>query len=140
MTRLPTRYGGGELGRRRARAAALLLAPAGRGLRSTRARSSASRRSTLPDETRQDPIFLRTGGERKGRDGCRVPLPWTTEPPGFGFTDGEPVAADARRRGRSSRVEAQAARPDSTLSLYRAALGCGRGTTGSPGARARGGR
>ena len=27
---------------------------------------------------------------RKGRDGCRVPLPWTDEPPGFGFTSGSP--------------------------------------------------
>ena len=44
----------------------------------------------LPDEVRQDPVFLHTKGARKGRDGCRVPIPWTKEPPAFGFTDGEP--------------------------------------------------
>jgi alpha-glucosidase len=31
----------------------------------------------LPDEVRQDPTFFRTNGQRKGRDGCRIPLPWT---------------------------------------------------------------
>ena len=33
----------------------------------------------LPDEARQDPIFARTGGAEIGRDGCRVPLPWTDD-------------------------------------------------------------
>jgi alpha-glucosidase len=32
--------------------------------------------TTLADEYRQDPTFARTNGERVGRDGCRVPLPW----------------------------------------------------------------
>ena len=32
--------------------------------------------TTLADEFRQDPTFFRTSGERVGRDGCRVPLPW----------------------------------------------------------------
>ena len=42
----------------------------------------------LPGEVRQDPTWFRTDGERYGRDGCRVPLPWSgTEPP-FGFTTG----------------------------------------------------
>jgi alpha-glucosidase len=30
----------------------------------------------LPGEFREDPTFARTNGERVGRDGCRVPLPW----------------------------------------------------------------
>ena len=41
----------------------------------------------LPDEARQDPIFARTGGVEIGRDGCRVPLPWTDDPAtSFGFS------------------------------------------------------
>lgn len=32
--------------------------------------------TTLEPEFRQDPTFFRTNGERVGRDGCRVPLPW----------------------------------------------------------------
>ena len=55
----------------------------------------------LPDEVRQDPTFLRTAGPRKGRDGCRVPIPWSgTEPP-FGFGPAATrVAAAAGRSGR----------------------------------------
>ena len=41
--------------------------------------------TTLPDEARQDPSFFRTGGAERGRDGCRVPLPWVASAPGFGF-------------------------------------------------------
>jgi alpha-glucosidase len=33
----------------------------------------------IPDDRRQDPIFHRTHGNEKGRDGCRVPLPWTRD-------------------------------------------------------------
>ena len=41
----------------------------------------------LPDEARQDPVFARTGGGRTGRDGCRIPLPWTAAPGGaHGFS------------------------------------------------------
>jgi len=41
----------------------------------------------IPDDRRQDPIFIRTQGREIGRDGCRVPLPWTPDPSGaFGFS------------------------------------------------------
>ena len=30
----------------------------------------------IPADLRQDPTFHRTQGERYGRDGCRVPIPW----------------------------------------------------------------
>jgi alpha-glucosidase len=44
----------------------------------------------IPDDRRQDPIFHRTYGNEKGRDGCRVPLPWTRERMGnHGFSSGE---------------------------------------------------
>ena len=39
----------------------------------------------LPDAVRQDPTFFRTGGAERGRDGCRVPLPWSGVEPPFGF-------------------------------------------------------
>ena len=50
----------------------------------------------LPDEVRQDPTFLRTGGERGGRDGCRVPIPWSA------------AGAAVRLRRRADRVAAAA--------------------------------
>src|SRR5262249_28395795 len=39
----------------------------------------------LPAQARQDPIFARTGGAELGRDGCRVPLPWSGSAPPYGF-------------------------------------------------------
>ncbi|VXB47309.1 Alpha-glucosidase [Microbacterium sp. 8M] len=41
----------------------------------------------IPDEFRQDPSWFRTNGERYGRDGCRVPLPWSGTAPSYGFND-----------------------------------------------------
>ena len=40
----------------------------------------------LDDTVRQDPAFFRTEGVERGRDGCRVPLPWKADAPGFGFS------------------------------------------------------
>jgi glycosidase len=39
----------------------------------------------LPAAARKDPTFLRTGGAELGRDGCRVPMPWSGSEPPFGF-------------------------------------------------------
>ncbi|MBC7441843.1 MAG: hypothetical protein H7311_04880, partial [Ramlibacter sp.] len=39
----------------------------------------------LPDSAREDPTWFRTNGERYGRDGCRVPLPWEADAPSYGF-------------------------------------------------------
>ena len=121
VTRLPTRYGGGEPGRRRARAAALLLF----GLPGTsftyQGQELGLEEVDLPDEARQDPIFFRTNGQRIGRDGCRVPLPWTSEPPTFGFTEGEPWLPMPPTWSALS-VEAQQGDPASMLELFRAAL------------------
>ena len=44
----------------------------------------------VPDAHREDPAFRRTAGASGYRDGCRVPLPWSDQPPGFGFTSGQP--------------------------------------------------
>ena len=79
----------------------------------------------IPDELRQDPIWHRTGGADPGRDGSRVPLPWSgTEPP-FGFS---PAGAAAEpwlpqpKEWRELTVAAESAHADSMLSLYREAL------------------
>jgi len=39
----------------------------------------------LPDAAREDPTWFRTEGERYGRDGCRVPIPWEAAAPSYGF-------------------------------------------------------
>jgi alpha-glucosidase len=121
VTRLPTRYGGGEVGRRRARAAALLLF----GLPGTsftyQGQELGLEEVDLPDELRQDPIFFRSKGARVGRDGCRVPIPWTTAPPTFGFTDGEPWLPMPAEWGAKSAAAQQGA-PGSMLELFRSAI------------------
>jgi alpha-glucosidase len=76
----------------------------------------------LPDEVRQDPAFHRTGGEAKGRDGCRVPLPWTLEGPSLGFGD---HVGHLPQPGWFAELSVEAQEHDlaSTLNLYRRALG-----------------
>jgi alpha-glucosidase len=77
----------------------------------------------LPAEARQDPIFARTGGGELGRDGCRVPLPWSGDRASFGFgPEGAVPWLPQPAAWASLSVAAQEANPDSTLSLYREAL------------------
>ncbi len=42
----------------------------------------------IPDADRQDPAFFRNPGIDVGRDGCRVPIPWTRQGSSFGFGEG----------------------------------------------------
>ena len=121
VPRLPTRYGGGEDGLRRARAAALLLLALPGAAFLYAGQELGLEEVELEDAYRQDPIFARTGGERKGRDGCRVPFPWTAEGPGFGFTTGPAWLPMPGSFGPLS-SEAQDADEASLLALYRAAL------------------
>jgi alpha-glucosidase len=80
----------------------------------------------LPEHTmlegkyRQDPTWFRTNGEKVGRDGCRVPLPWEANGgPSFGFnTTGKswlPAPESFKRYAR----DAQEGVPGSTLELYK---------------------
>lgn len=76
----------------------------------------------LPADTRQDPTWFRTEGEKYGRDGCRVPIPWEAEAPAFGFnTTGEAWLPQPQRWTTLAR-DAQRADPQSTLNLYRQLL------------------
>jgi alpha-glucosidase len=76
----------------------------------------------IPDDKRQDPTFFRTAGESYGRDGCRVPLPWEAEETNYGFGPaGEPWLPQPEVYRAYSR-DLEEADPDSTLSLYKAAL------------------
>jgi alpha-glucosidase len=79
---------------------------------------------SIPDELRQDPVWLRTGGVDRGRDGCRVPLPWDGSEPPFGFGgDGSRPWLDVQPKDwRELTVAAQSGNPGSHLELYRAAL------------------
>ncbi|RUR03386.1 glycoside hydrolase family 13 protein [Labedella endophytica] len=76
----------------------------------------------LPDDARQDPTWFRTNGERYGRDGCRVPIPWESASPAFGFS---PTGASwlPQPEGWADLArDAQDGVPGTTLELYRTAL------------------
>jgi alpha-glucosidase len=75
----------------------------------------------LPVEVLDDPVWEQSGHTRKGRDGCRVPLPWTRGGPSRGFGAGEPWLPQPAGWGTRS-VEAQTGVAGSTLELYRTAL------------------
>ena len=80
----------------------------------------------LPAANLQDPAYFRSKGAEKGRDGCRVPLPWTVEGLSFGFGTGGSHLVQPKWFGSYS-VQAQEGDPESTLSLYRKALAVRRG-------------
>ena len=111
-----------HLGLRRARAATLLmLALPGSAYLYQGEELGLQEVPDIPPDAIQDPIYSRSGGTAKGRDGCRVPLPWTPEGPSFGFGSGPSHLPQPAWFGAVS-VQAQGSDPDSTLSLYRTAL------------------
>ncbi|ETK37416.1 glycoside hydrolase family 13 protein [Microbispora sp. ATCC PTA-5024] len=119
-----TRYGGGERGLRRARAAAMLMfALPGSAYVYQGEELGLPEVLDLPEHYLRDPQRLRDPDS--GRDGCRVPLPWTAAgdptlgfaPPGI-YESWLPVPPGWRDLS----VEAQQRDGASTLALYRAAL------------------
>ncbi|MEN9710016.1 MAG: hypothetical protein RL441_8 [Actinomycetota bacterium] len=76
----------------------------------------------LPDEVLQDPIFFQSGGTNRGRDGCRVPLPWSGDVAPFGFGPNNNAWLPQPVSWSEFTAERQASQPDSMLNLYRAAI------------------
>ncbi|MEY4944288.1 MAG: hypothetical protein RL384_232 [Actinomycetota bacterium] len=78
--------------------------------------------TTIADEHRQDPTFFRTGGQRVGRDGCRVPLPWEMGNASNGFNQtGKAWLPQPNSYAELSRDQ-QVGNPESTLTMYQQAL------------------
>jgi alpha-glucosidase len=76
----------------------------------------------LPAESREDPAFHRTGGVEGYRDGSRVPMPWTTQGPSFGFSPSGAAWLPMPADWGSISVAAQTDDPASMLELTRRAL------------------
>jgi alpha-glucosidase len=74
----------------------------------------------IPAAALEDPMASRSTTE-KGRDGCRVPLPWTSHGPSYGFGSGTAHLPQPDWFGAYA-VSVQEADPNSTLNLYRHAL------------------
>ncbi|MBI3429479.1 MAG: ABC transporter permease, partial [Actinobacteria bacterium] len=75
----------------------------------------------LADSERQDPAFFRSKGSQKGRDGARVPLPWSGERAPFGFTTAEPWLPIPQEWALLT-IENQTGDATSSLEMYRAAI------------------
>ncbi|MCU1490368.1 MAG: alpha-glucosidase [Acidimicrobiaceae bacterium] len=113
-----------ELGARRARAAALLtLSLPGAVYIYQGEELGLWEVEELPDELLEDPIWRRSGHTDRGRDGCRVPIPWTGQEAPFGFgPDGSTPWLPQPAQWKDFTVEAESADAGSMLELYRAAL------------------
>ncbi|MGZ4437584.1 MAG: glycoside hydrolase family 13 protein [Nocardioidaceae bacterium] len=115
-----------DLGRRRARAAVLLtLGLPGGAYVYQGEELGLAEVEDLPEDVLQDPTWERSGRRDRGRDGCRVPIPWSGSRTPYGFspegTDAAPwLPQPADWAGLT--VEAEAGDPASMLELYRAAL------------------
>ena len=113
-----------DLGRRRARACVLLqLALPGTAYVYQGEELGLEEVEDLPDEVRQDPTWVQSGFTDVGRDGCRVPLPWSgsVAPYGFSPTSTATWLPQPAHWGAHT-VSAQQGEPDSFLNLYRSAL------------------
>jgi alpha-glucosidase len=75
----------------------------------------------IPEGRLADPVWERSGRTRRGRDGCRVPIPWTRSGPSFGFGDSQPWLPQPGDWSTLS-VEAEEADRTSMLWLYRDVL------------------
>ena len=113
------------VGRRRARAAALVqLALPGTAYVYQGEELALEEVEDLPDDVRQDPTWVQSGFTDVGRDGCRIPLPWTATDAPYGFAPepGSDTWLPQPAHWAEYSVEAQERDADSTLRLYREAL------------------
>jgi alpha-glucosidase len=117
-----SRYGGGAQGLARARAATLTMLALPGSAYLYAGEELGLPQVDVPAEHRQDPTWHRGGGI--GRDGCRVPLPWSGDAPpyGFGPSGSDPTWLPQPESWADLSVAAQQDDPQSTLSFYRRAL------------------
>ena len=113
------------LGLRRARAAAMLtLALPGSVYVYQGDELGLPESEDIADDARQDPMWTRSGHTNPGRDGCRVPLPWSGTAAPYGFSPpGVPTWLPQPAGWGRFTVDGQGQDPGSMLCFYRTALG-----------------
>ncbi|MPZ61959.1 MAG: DUF3459 domain-containing protein [Propionibacteriales bacterium] len=135
VVRHVTRYGDGADGVARAKAAAMTMLALPGSAYLYAGEELGLPQVDVPESARQDPAWLRGGDV--GRDGCRVPLPWSGYRPPYGFsTDNEartwlPQPADWSKLT----AAVQDADADSMLNFYRRLLAVRREWISGLGAR-----
>jgi alpha-glucosidase len=117
-----TRYGGGAAGVARARAAALVQLSLPGAAYVYNGEELGLANVDLPDDALRDPTWERSRHRLRGRDGERVPLPWTGATPPYGFSSAEDTWLPMPADWAEVTVQAQEQDHSSTLALYRAAV------------------
>jgi alpha-glucosidase len=111
------------LGLRRARAASLqMLALPGSAYLYQGEELGLPENMAIPDELRQDPAWFRSGHTERGRDGCRVPIPWEADAPSYGFGPSAASWLPQPQTWSEYARDRQRGVPGSTYELYREAL------------------
>jgi alpha-glucosidase len=137
VVRHVTRYGDGTTGQRRARAALLLLLALPGSAYLYQGEELGLPQVEVAPEARQDPVWERTGHTQIGRDGCRVPIPWSGDAPPYGFSSSADTWLPTPPGWAECTVSAESTRLDSMLALYRSALKVRRGFAGRTGSELR---
>ena len=115
-----------EVGLRRARAATtVMLALPGSAYLYQGEELGLPEATELPDDVREDPTWEKSGHTSRGRDGCRVPMPWEGDAPSFGFGPRDESWLPQPEVYGDLAVDRQTGVEGSTLELYRhACSGC----------------
>jgi alpha-glucosidase len=122
VDREATRYGGGCVGLSRAWAMALVMLALPGAVFIYNGEELGLENVELPDEALRDPVWERSGHTRRGRDGCRVPMPWEGDAPPFGFSATSDTWLPIPPQWVELTVQRQRDDPNSTLTFYRRAI------------------
>jgi alpha-glucosidase len=115
-------YGGGRVGLERALAVAMVMLALPGAVFLYNGQELGLPNVELPDEALQDPTWERSGRTERGRDGCRIPIPWDGDAPPFGFSASPDTWLPIPPEWADLTVEKQLSDPDSPLSFFRHAL------------------
>jgi alpha-glucosidase len=122
VIRAPSRYGGGAVGLDRARAMAMVTLALPGAVFLYNGQELGLANVELPDEALRDPTWERSGHTVRGRDGCRIPIPWRGDTPPFGFSASADTWLPMPPEWESLTVERQLLNADSTLSFFQRAI------------------
>jgi alpha-glucosidase len=117
-----TRYGGGTVGLARAWAMALVMLALPGAVFIYNGEELGLPNVELPDEALRDPVWERSEHARRGRDACRVPVPWEGDAPPFGFSANLDTWLPIPPEWSALTVQKQLSDADSTLSFFRQAI------------------
>jgi alpha-glucosidase len=118
-----TRYGDGDVGLARAKAMALvMLALPGAVFIYNGEELGLPNVDDLPEAVLQDPVWERSGHAERGRDACRVPMPWSGDTPPFGFSSNPQTWLPIPPQWAELTVQRQLDSPNSTLAFFQRAV------------------